>query len=125
MRTALLIGLCFSWLLGSAQTALPNWLIDSAIYEIQKGRQCTQVMQAQQNEIEKLGAELMHTGEALKLSESKSQTLESLVLNAKEGQRIESMQHELIVDGLKSKIKRLWVWVVGEGGVILLMILLL
>lgn len=126
MVNRLLIIFLLSPFLTQGQTVtLPTWLVDSLIFEATYSRQCTQVITAQKDELEKQGVELLHTSKALELSQSESKTLSSLVLNAKEGQRIESMQHELIVDGLKSKIKRLWVWVVGEGGVILLMILLL
>lgn len=124
MRAVLLIGLCSSWLSCTAQTAsLPTWVIDSLIYETTKGRQCSVVMEAQQNEIEALGKELLHTGEALKLSQSESKTLTGLLSNSKEQGRVDKMQADLNKKVLKDKVKKRTILIIGET--ILIVILLL
>lgn len=123
MRTVFLLGLCFSWLLGSAQAVLlPAWVVDSLIFEATYSRQCNKVITSQKDELEKQGLELLHTSKALELSQSESKTLSSLVLNAKEGQRIEQRQFNLDKDVLKKKIRKRNLLILGESVVIVLLI---
>lgn len=113
----------FTPMLISAQTVLlPAWVADSLIYEVYKGRACDNVMKAQAVELEKQGKELLHTSKALELSQSESKTLSSLVLNAKEGQRIEQRQFNLDKDLLKKKIRKRNFLILGESVVIVLLI---
>lgn len=122
IRTALLLGLMFCVAVTSAQTVLPNWVADSLIYETFKGRVCDNVMKAQAVELEKQGKELLHTSKALELSQSESKTLSSLVLNAKEGQQILTMQFNEDRKVLKKKVRKRNFLILGESVVILLLI---
>lgn len=108
-----------------AQTVLlPTWVADSLIYETKKGRQCANVIKAQANEIEKLGAELMHTNKALDLKQSETQTLESLLSNSKEQGRVDKMQADLDKSVLKKKVRRRNLLILGESVVIVLLLAL-
>lgn len=124
MRTVLLIGLMFFLVaVTTAQTVLPNWLIDSMAFEVQRGRQCSLVIEAQQREIESLGKELIHTNTALKLSESKSQTLEVLLHNSKEGNEILGKQFALDKKKLERKVRKRNLLLIGETVLIVLLLL--
>lgn len=90
-----------------AQTVtLPTWVADSLIYEAKLSRQCSQVMTAQQEEIKALGAELVHTNTALKLSQSENKTLSGLVENAKESNVILTDQFNKDLKDERKKVKK-------------------
>lgn len=102
-----LVCLIGGYLESKAQTVLlPTWVADSLIYEAKLSRQCSQVLTAQQEEIKALSIELVHTGTALKLSQSESSTLSNLVTNAKESNQILSKQFALDISKEKRKVKR-------------------
>lgn len=124
MRTAFLIALCLSMRVCMAQTVLlPTWVVDSLIYEAKLSRQCSQVMTAQQEEIKALGVELVHTNTALKLSQSETATLSSLVTNAKESNEILTQQFALHIQKQKRKVRK-WRTIGIIQGVILIGIIL-
>lgn len=125
MRTALLLGLCFAWLSSQAQTVLPNVILDSMIFEVRQGRKCTEVMKAQADELKKQGAELLETSDALRFSLNESKTLTSLLNNQKEERRLDGEENKIREKSLKEKIKRRNKLIVGEGLIILCLILLL
>lgn len=121
----ILYALIFIPLLASGQnTYVPNWLLDSAIFEIKQGRQCSNVVTAQQNEIEKLGLELLATGTALRLSQKESINLDSLLTNSSEQRKVDRRQYELDKSEMKKKIKRRNKLIIGQLGVILIILLL-
>lgn len=122
MRTALLIGFGLTWGTLSAQTVLPNWLIDSMAYEVRLGRQCTEVMKAQAVELEAQGKLLMHTNTALDLKNSETQTLEGLLDNAKKGNEVLGMQFALDKKKLQRKVRKRNLLILGESVVIVLLI---
>lgn len=122
----LVIILTFIPILSQAQTmSLPVWVIDSLVYESFKSRGCDSLQRAQAFEIESLGKELIATGTALKLSESKYSTLFALLENQKESQEILTKQFQLDKSKLKLKIKRRNKLIIGETLAILGLILLL
>lgn len=94
------------------------------IFEVRKGRLCDSVAVAQAKEIEKQGLELIAIGTALKLSESKYSTLYALLENQKESKEILSMQFALDKSKLERKIKKRNKLIIGELGVILIILLL-
>lgn len=123
MRAVLLIGLSiFVSFNISAQTVLPNWVADSLIYETFKGRACGIALQASQEEIIALGAELMHVNKALDLKQSETSTLESLLSNFKEQGRVDKMQADLDKSVLKKKVRKRNILILGESVVIVLLI---
>lgn len=91
-------------------------------FEVRKGRSCDSLQVLNERLIESQGVQLMNYDKALKLSESKSSTLEGLVLNAKEGQRIEQRQFNLDKDVLKRKVRKRNILIVGQSVVILLLV---
>lgn len=127
MRTVIFSGLMFCVVaFASAQTVpLPTWLIDSAIYEIKRGRQCELVMQAQTKEVESLGRELVANGKALQLSQKESKVLEGLLTNSKENNQILTKQFNLDRQKLKKKVKKRGAVILGETIAIIGLILLL
>lgn len=86
--------------------SLPVWVIDSLLFEAKLSRQCNELQKAQAEEIKTLGLELVATGTALKLSQGKSSTLESLLENSKESQKIEGRQFALDLNTEKKKVKK-------------------
>lgn len=105
----------------AAQT-VPPVILDSLIFEVKLGRACTQVTNAQAEEIKALGAELMQTNKALKLSMNESLTLQSLVDNSRQSNDILTKQFALDRKEMKRKLKRRTVIVIGETILILLLI---
>lgn len=109
-----------------AQTVtLPTWVADSLIYEAKLSRQCSQVVIAQQEEIKALSIELVHTGAALKLSQSESSTLSNLVNNVKESNQILTQQFALDISKEKRKVKK-WrgIAIIETLGIVGLLLLL-
>lgn len=114
------------YLESKAQTVLlPTWVADSLIYEAKLSRQCTQVVTAQQKEIESLGKELIATGTALKLSQSENKTMNNLLTNSKESKEILTKQFALDIKKEKRKTRK-WkgIAVLEALGVIGLVLLL-
>lgn len=126
MRTAFLLGLFMAGgILCSAQTVLPNAILDTMIMEVKYARQCGIALEASQAENKALGEELLHTGTALELSQRSNETLSALLNNARDYSGILTQQFTLDKNKLKAKIKRLWFWVVSEGVVIIVIVLLI
>lgn len=124
MRTVLLgLFICVSGWCMAQTVLLPTWVVDSLIYEAKLSRQCSQVLTAQQEEIKALCVELVHTNTALKLSQSETATLSSLVTNAKESNEILTMQFQKDLSKQKRKTKR-WRTIGIIQGVILIGIIL-
>lgn len=122
MRAIILVLLCS--LTASAQTVtLPTWLIDSMSYEVRLGRQCNEVMKAQSIELQKQGQELAHVNKALKLYQSESKTLESLVSNTKESQNLDFQQYALDL-GKEKRKKRKWIKVAIVQTVVIVALIL-
>lgn len=105
MRAVIFLVLFIGWGDMAAQTVLPNVIVDSMIFEVKRGRQCSLALEASQEEIKALGNELLHTGTALKLSQSESSTLNDLLDNAKEGNEIQAMQFQKDLQTEKQKVK--------------------
>ena len=104
---AVLIGLCFVWSTGAAQTAsVPTVILDSLIYETKLGRQCGIALEASQAENKALGEELLHTGTALELSQRSNETLSSLLRNSRDAQEIQGLQFQKDLNSERRKTKR-------------------
>lgn len=125
MYVAMILFFIILAITSEAQTVtLPTWVADSLIYEVKLSRQCTQVTAAQALEIESLNKELNATSKALALSQSSNETISALLGNARDYSGILTQQFTLDKNKLKAKIKRLWFWLISEGVVIGLLILL-
>lgn len=109
-----------------AQFVIPNWLADSASFEIRKGRQCGIALEASQAENKALGEELLHTGTALELSQRSNETLSSLLRNSRDAQEIQGLQFQKDLNSERRKTKR-WrkVGIIEGVGLIGLLILIL
>lgn len=107
MKRAVLIGLCFVWSTGTAQTAsVPTVILDSLIFETKLSRQCSLALEAIQAENKALGEELLHTGTALELSQRSNETLSALLRNSRESQEIQGLQFQKDLTLEKRKTKR-------------------
>lgn len=99
--------LLFVPLLTTAQTInLPVWVIDSAMFEIRKGRQCESVVKAQANEIEKQGKELLAKDVVIELQKDESKTLIGLVGVEKEDRIIDAKEHKNEKQKLQRKVRK-------------------
>lgn len=125
IRTAIL-GLCLlSGFIGTAQTVLPNAILDTMIFEVKRGRQCDIALQASQAEIQALGIELVHTGKALELSQSGNVVRDSLIENQKRGKEILSLQFSKDLKEEKNKTKRWRKVAFGEAVLVVIGVLIL
>lgn len=130
MMTKFFIGLCLFWSLETyaqtSSTTLPNWVIDSLLYEAKYSRQCDTVRVSLLAEIEALNKELNATGKALVLSQSSNETLSALINNSRDANTILGMQFQKDLNSEKKKTRR-WrkVAVIETVGLIGLLILLL
>ncbi|HEU5289473.1 MAG TPA: hypothetical protein VFU05_02445 [Cyclobacteriaceae bacterium] len=107
-----------------AQTVtLPSWVADSLIFETFKGRQCSLVVEAQADEINKLGMELLANGKALELSGNQIKTLEALVKNLLEGQAIERKESLMDKQELKKKVKKRNLVIIAQGVLLIVLVL--
>lgn len=108
----------------TAQTVtMPTWLVDSMIFEVSKGRQCSVVLQAQQVELEKQGLELVATGKALELSQKQTEIVSGLLENSKQSQEILTQQFNQDRKALRKKV-RIRNLIIGGQLVLILIILL-
>lgn len=126
MRVTLIGSIIFWSLNVSAQaTLLPNWVIDSLLYEAKLSRQCNQALVSLQAENKALGNELIHVGKALGLSQAESKALENLLQNSKQSKEIISMQYTQDRKELKRKIRKRNTVILGETLTLVVLILLL
>lgn len=105
--------------------SLPVWVIDSLLYETKLSRQCSIALDSQTVAFEKQGLELIETGTALKLYQSKSSTLQDLLDNQKQQRETDGKQAELDKKVLKDKVKRRNKVILAEALGILVLILLI
>lgn len=85
---------------------LPTSVLDSMLWEIERGRSCDSLRIAQAKLIRSQGLELASTGKELILSKAKSDELDSLFNNAKSGQEILALQFSKDIQTEKRKTKR-------------------
>lgn len=112
--------------IGNSQNfIIPTLYLDSLLFETSKYRVCDSVARFQQDEINKLGVELVHTNKALQLSQKESRTLEGLLTNSKENQELITKQFNLDRQKLKRKVKKRGAVILGETIAIIGLILLL
>lgn len=93
------------------------------IFEVRKGRSCDSIKSVQADLIEVQGRELVATGKALELSESKNETAGLMIDNLKDQVRIE---RELAVNQQKQSKQKLKKWklaTVIQTAVIIILIL--
>lgn len=127
MKPLFLFLLTILSLTASAQktTTLPNWLVDSLLFEAKYSRQCSVALDSTITALEKQGQELLSTDKALKLSQSEATTLQGLVDNAVKDKEADKKQFDIDKDKLKKKIKKRNLVIVGEGFCIFILILLI
>lgn len=79
MKRCILLPLFFLPLLTHGQTTLPNWVIDSLLYESNYARACDTLQRKQAYEIQTVGFELLQTQHALKLQKRQTSDCDTLV----------------------------------------------
>ena len=100
-------------------------ILDSLIFETRKGRSCDTLVQKQEIEIQKLGAELIANGQVIVLLQKESSTLDALVKNCENISNLAKQEYGIQKERFLVKIRKLWRVVVIEGGVIIVLIILL
>ncbi len=94
------------------------------VFEVRQGRACKNLAAAQSIEINRLEAELVHAGQAIRIQKDLSKNYELVIAGfPKEIQRIEAIYQEK-EKKLKAKIRKMWVWITVEGGIVVLILLL-
>jgi hypothetical protein len=106
-------------------TRLPSVIVDSMIFEVRKGRICDTLVNKQENQIQKMGLELMYQGKAIVLLKKESSTLDALLKNCEQLGTLAQKEFTIQKERLIVKIKKLVRVVIIEGGVIVVMIILL
>ena len=107
------------------QYSLPSVLFDSLVYFTLKGKACDTLVQKQEAEIQKLGAELLANGQAIVLLQKESSTLDALVKNCEKLGELAQKEFKIEKQKLIVKIRKLIRVVIVEGVVIVVMIILL
>lgn len=93
--------------IGNCQTfTLPTSILDSLLWEAERGRSCDSLRVAQARLIESQGLELIEVNKALKLSMNESKTLSALVTNAKESNEILTMQFQKDIKEERKKTRK-------------------
>lgn len=92
------------------------------IFEVKRGRVCDSLNSALDDQVIKMGAELVANGKAIELQQKEIDSYKFIVLKMQSNyQDLEAVlvkTEELF----KAKIKRLIRWIVVEGGVIIILI---
>ncbi len=109
----------------SQSFTLPTVIVDSMIFEVRKGRACDTVLRKQENEIQKLGAELVANGTLIVLQKKEVSQLEALLKNCEKLGALATQEFTIQKERLKDKIKKLIRVVILEGGVIVVLVILL
>lgn len=94
------------------------------IFEVRKGRACNVLVEKQEQEIKKLGAELVASGDAIKLLENKSTGQEKIIKNLEKDKKLHAQESDIEKQSLINKIKKLGRIVIIESGVIVVIIIL-
>lgn len=123
IRSVFLIGLCIGWGDLSAQTVLPDIIVDSMIFEVKKGRECNNLQASQAEVIKAQGEELLANGTLIKLSGNQIQTLESMVVNLKDQNKLQSERFSNKEKENKKKLRKRAVIILGQAVIIVLLIL--
>lgn len=101
---------------------MPSVYADSVIYEVNRGRQCDSLRIYQVNLIDKLGAELLANGTLIKLSGNQIQTLEGMVVNLKDQNKLQSERFSNKEKVTKKKLRKRAVIILGQAVIITVMV---
>lgn len=123
LRAVFLIGLCIGWGDLQAQTVLPNWVVDSMAFEVRLGRECSNLQASQAEVIKAQGAEIVANGTLIKLSGNQIQTLEGMVLNLKDQNKLQSERFSNKEKVTKKKLRKRAIIIVGQAVIIVLLII--
>jgi hypothetical protein len=104
---------------------LPPITIDSAIYEIRKGRACDSLQRAQAAESKKLGEKALAQGEVIRLQEVKEGSMQFII--DQWSARYDLLTEAVVVQkkAFKARLKRLWRVVIVEGVAIVVLVIIL
>lgn len=109
----------------SQNFSLPTSILDSLLWETERGRSCEVIRKLQANHIDSLGLEILANGKAIKLLESKSLTRDQLLKNMDEYVKLGNQEFALKEKGLKRKLRKRNGTIIIEGIAIIGLILLL
>lgn len=109
----------------SQNYTLPSVLFDSLVFEVRKGRSCDSLNTLNERLIKSQGIQLVNYKELVKTSDGKIAALEALIFNYKESKELLTQQFALDKSKLEKKIKKRNKLIIGEGGIILLLLIVL
>lgn len=93
------------------------------IFEVKRGRVCDSLKSALDDQVVKMGAELVANGKAINLQQKEINSYKFIVLEMQSNyQDLEAVMVKT-EELFKAKIKRLIRWIVVEGGVIIILII--
>jgi hypothetical protein len=99
--------------------------LDSMFWEIERGRSCEVLVKAQAKEALKLQTELLTQGKIINLKKSEVTHLEEIITAIqKDYSAIKAIKDEKI-NSLKVRIRKLTVMIIGETGLVILLVVLL
>lgn len=108
----------------SQSFTLPTSILDSMLWEVERGRSCDSLRLAQAKLINSQGKQLLSTEKELKLSQAKSVLQDSLLANEQNQRKLDQRQSDLDKKVLKGKVKRRNKFIAIESiGIILLLLL--
>lgn len=127
MKTLFLFGLLLTLFVGAngQNYILPSITIDSAIYEIRKGRACDSVYRSQAAELKKAIEKSLAQAEEIRLHDGKESGLQFIITQWE--QRYDLLTEAVVVQKkvFKARLKRLWRVVIVEGVAIIVLVVIL
>ena len=108
-----------------SEISIPTKGFDLLYFEVVRGRACDSLQSVQGIEINKLTAQLVHQGTAIVVRDGKITDLEATIklLQERGGADKELMQAKN--ERLKIRLRKLWRIVVIEGGIVVVLVILL
>lgn len=111
--------------LDTAKYSIPVNIVDSMFFEIQQGRQCAKLSVALTNENLKLETELLATGKIILLKNSEVTHLEDIITALQQQADATRVITKERLDKFRARVRKLTVLVIGEAGIIILLIVVL
>jgi hypothetical protein len=122
-RLFLLITLIVPVIANCQTFSLPTSILDTMLYEIERGRSCDSIRLEQAKLIEVQGRELIATDKALQLSKSRSDTSDQMIENLKEQVQIERKLGVNQRKQDKGKIRKLTLAAIAEALIIIILVI--
>lgn len=104
---------------------LPSILFDSLVFEVAKGRQCERLTIKQDSLITFQADQISQSNKAIQLLTDKNSAQADIISGWTNELYLTNQKHDLEKRWLKKQLKRVWAYVVLEGGAIVVLVILL